>query len=92
MEESSSNKEDKIYLKVSYKIDIIPGIKPSFSQLYIMSGQLMEENNKLRERILGLKESLRYIKEINNSLKIEITKLENSKEKCKWCDSRKRSN
>lgn len=79
MEKSSSNKEDEIFLKTSYEGDTILDIKPSYAQLFRMSDQSVEENNKLRERILSLIESLRYIKEINKSFKIEITKLRNSK-------------
>jgi hypothetical protein len=52
-----------------------------------MCDQLEEENAKLRECTLDIKESLRYLKEINNSFKIKITKLRNSKEECKRCDS-----
>lgn len=43
----------------------------------------MEENDKLRERILGLKESSIHFKEINYSFKIEITKIRNLIEECK---------
>lgn len=77
MKESSSNEEDEICLKASYEEDTIQGVKPSYAQLFRMSGQLVEENDKLRERTIGLKESLRHLKEISNSFKIEITKLRN---------------
>lgn len=63
MKESSSNKEEQICLKASYKADNIPGIKPFNARLFKMSIQLVEENYKLREHILGLKESLKYLKE-----------------------------
>lgn len=52
-----------------------------------MSGHLVEENNKLREHTISLKESLRHLKGINDSFKIEITRLRNSKEECKRRDS-----
>lgn len=39
-----------------------------------MCGQLMVENDKLREHTLGLKESLRHLKDINSYFKIEIPK------------------
>ena len=47
----------------------------------------MEENDKLREGILGLKESSIHFKEINDSFKIEITNIRNLIEECKRCDS-----
>lgn len=87
MERSFSNEEDEIFLKASFKGDIVPCTNPYYEQLFRMSGCLMEENNKLRECILSLKESLRYLKGTNNSFKIEIKKLKSFKEKCKQCDS-----
>lgn len=62
MKESSSNKEDEICLKASYGEDTIIGIKPFNAQLFRMSDQLVEENDKLREHTLGLKESLVHLK------------------------------
>lgn len=44
-----------------------PQAPPPF---FRMSGQLVEEKNKLKEHGLGLKESLRHLKEINDSFKI----------------------
>lgn len=47
-----------------------------------MSGHLVEENNKLGKYTLSLEESLRHLKEINVSFKMEINKLRSSKEEC----------
>lgn len=47
----------------------------------------MKENDKLREHILGLNESLRHLKEINDSFKIDITKIRNPREERKRRDS-----
>lgn len=71
----------------SYKAYTILGIKPLYAQLFRMSGQLVEENDKLREYTSGLKEYLRHLKEINYSFKIETIKLRNSKGECKQCES-----
>lgn len=79
MKESFSNEEDEILLKASYEGDIILSIKPSYVKLFRMCHQLVKENSKLRKRTIGLKESLRYLKEIKIYFKIEITKLRNSK-------------
>lgn len=54
-------------------------MKPSYAQLFRISGQLVEENNKLREYTLGLKEFQIHLKEINKSFKVETTKIRNSK-------------
>lgn len=35
MKESSSNKEDEIFLKATFDVDIVPGIKPSNEQLFM---------------------------------------------------------
>lgn len=59
MKNFSSNEEDGIFLKASYEGDTIPGIKPSYAQLFRMNNQLEKENAKLRECTIGLKESLR---------------------------------
>lgn len=48
-----------------------------------MNGELFKENNKLREWFLDLKESIRYLKEINESFNIEITKIRHSREECR---------
>lgn len=87
MKKFSFNEKYEIYLKASYEIDIIPGIKPSYAKLFRMTSQIEEENAKLRERTLGLKESLIYLKEIKNYFKIYITKTKSRKEDCKCCDS-----
>lgn len=44
MQRSSSNKEDQIFLKASFEGDIIPGIKPPYTQLFRMCDQLEKEN------------------------------------------------
>lgn len=77
IKESSFNEEDDKCLKTSYEGDTIPGIQPSYAQLFRMGGQLVKENDKQRERTIGLKESPKYLKEINDPFKIEITKLRN---------------
>lgn len=61
MKKSSSIKQDEICIKVSYEADTIPSIEPSYAQLFRMSGRVVKENDKLRECILGLMESVRYI-------------------------------
>lgn len=74
MKESACNEEDEIFLKAFYEAYTILSVKPSCAQLFRMSGQLVEENDKLREYTLGLKESLRHLKDVNASFKIEIPK------------------
>lgn len=80
--ESPSNKEDEVFLKATYKIDNIPGVKPCYKQLFWMCSQLVEENDKLRQHILELNESVKYLKEINNSFNIDITKNKYSRKTC----------
>lgn len=58
MSEFSSNEEYEICLRASFLEDTIPGIEPSFAQIFKMSSQLDEENAKLREFTIGLKKSL----------------------------------
>lgn len=81
------NKEYEICLKAFHEWDIIPGIKPYYAQLFMMSGQLVKENDKQREHILGFEESLKDPKEVNNSFKMKITKIRRSRKERKWCDS-----
>lgn len=48
-----------------------------------MSDPLVKETCKLREHNLFLKESLKYLEEVNKSFKIKINKIRNSREECK---------
>lgn len=55
MKEYSSDKEHEVCLKATYDVNTFSSSKPSYEQLFRMSGQFVEENDKLRERFLGLK-------------------------------------
>lgn len=41
LKESSSDEGDKMCLKAPYEEDIIPSIKPSYTQLFILSNHLV---------------------------------------------------
>lgn len=62
VKESSSNEEDEICLKASYKAYTILGVNSSYAQLFRMSGKLVEGNNKLRECISGIMKSKDILK------------------------------
>lgn len=49
MKEPSSNEQDSICLMTCYEEDTIPGIKSSYAQLFRISGQLVEQNDKSSE-------------------------------------------
>lgn len=42
IKESSSNEEDKVFLKASYKEDIVKAIKPSYKHLFKISTKLIK--------------------------------------------------
>lgn len=90
IKESSSNKEDGVFLEASYEEDTIEVTKPSYKQLFKMNTELVKENDKHRECNLVLKENSRSLEEFNKLLKIEIIKIRNSKENCETCVSLKK--
>lgn len=68
IEESSSNKEDKVYLRASYEEDDCKITKPSYKKLFNINTKLVEENNKLIKHNLDIKEYLCYLEEINKPI------------------------